>query len=146
MKIVTKAFGQIEVSEKQKITINEGLLGFEDIHDFVLLDFEAGSPFYWLQAETIPEIAFLIIDPRLILPEYTLEADPKDLATLEIKEADEMLLFSIVTLHDDPSKTTVNLLGPIIINKKTHLAKQVITLNDAYSVRQPLVPEKEAQC
>lgn len=142
MKIDTKAFGKIEVSEKQRIKVSDGLLGFEDIHDFVLLDFDEGSAFYWLQAEHIAQIAFLIVDPKLVLPEYELEIDDSDLVSIGIEDRDDILLFSIVTLNDTPSKTTVNLLGPIVINKKTHYAKQVISLNDKYSVRHPLVTER----
>lgn len=146
MKIKTKAFGEIEVSEKQKIEITEGLLGFEDIHEFVLLDFDQGSPFYWLQAEKIPEIAFLVVDPKVIIEDYTLEVDEEDLKSLEIKENDNMIIFSIVTLNDDPAKTTINLLGPIVINKINHRAKQMISLGDRYSVRHPLISQKKEEC
>ncbi|HBD96177.1 MAG: hypothetical protein A2015_07160 [Spirochaetes bacterium GWF1_31_7] len=144
MKIVTKAFGEIEISEKQKITVKDGLLGFEDIHDFVLLDFDEGSPFYWLQAEKIPEIAFLIVDPKLIIEDYELDVDAHDLEKLEIKNDEDMINFAIVTLNDNPAKTSVNLLGPIVINKVTHQAKQLISLSDKYSVRHPLLSQKEA--
>ncbi len=144
MKIVTKAFGEIEISEKQKITVKDGLLGFEDIHDFVLLDFDEGSPFYWLQAEKIPEIAFLIVDPKLIIEDYKLDVDAHDLDKLEVKNDEDMINFAIVTLNDNPAKTSVNLLGPIVINKVTHQAKQLISLSDKYSVRHPLLSQKEA--
>lgn len=146
MKILTKIFGEIEVSEKQVVTIKDGLFGFEDVEEYVLLDYEEGSPFYWLQARRIPEIAFLLVNPALIVEDYRLEVDQGDLETLEIESEEDILLFSIVTLNDDPAKTTINLLGPIVINKKTHFAKQMISTNEKYSVRQPLQVEKEAQC
>ena len=146
MKISTKIFGEIEISEKQKIAVKEGLFGFEDVEDYVLLDYEEGSPFYWLQAEHIPEIAFLLIDPNVIVEDYDLAVDKNDLKSIEIEDGDDVLVFTIVTLNDDPSKTTVNLLGPIVINKKTHIAKQLISTNESYSVRQPLQAVKEAKC
>ncbi len=146
MKISTKIFGEIEISEKQRIAVKEGLFGFEDVEDYVILDYEEGSPFYWLQAEHIPEIAFLLIDPNVIIEDYDLAVDKNDLKSLEIEDGDDVLVFTIVTLNDDPSKTTVNLLGPIVINKKTHIAKQLISTNESYSVRQPLQAVKEAKC
>ncbi len=148
MKLMTKAFGLIDVSEKQKLTFKNGLLGFEDIHTFFMLDFDSGtgSPFYWLQAENIPEIAFLVIEPGMIDPEYKLDADKSDLMELEITDMADVLMFSIVTVNDNPSNITANLLGPIIINKKNHKAKQIISLNDKYSVREPLLSEREAKC
>jgi flagellar assembly factor FliW len=56
------------------------------------------------------------------------------------------LLFSIVNLNNDPAKTTANLLGPLVINKENHKAKQVISTNEKYSVRQLLHSEKEEEC
>jgi flagellar assembly factor FliW len=146
MKIMTKAFGEIEILEKQKISFTNGIFGFEDIHDYVMLDTKPNSPFYWLQAEKIPEIAFVIIDPKNIELNYKCEIDVKDLNELEIANNDELLVFSIVTIHENPKDITVNLLGPIVINKKTHKAKQIINQNDSYSVKHPIVNKGASKC
>ena len=139
MVIKTKAFGEIEVSEKQKIYFKDGILGFEDIHNFFLLDTEEGSPFFWFQALEEPEIAFIIIDPRFVEQDYKLNIDDKELEEIGIKNQDELLIFSIVTIYQKPEDITVNLLGPIIINKNNHHAKQVINQNDEYLIKHPLL-------
>lgn len=144
MKIKTKAFGEIEVSEKQRLHFKDGIFGFEDIQNFVLLDGESGSPFYWLQSEEMSEIAFLVIDPKMIVADYKLEIDKEDIRDLEIEKDEDILLFTIITIYDDPEKSTANLLGPLVINRIKHIGKQVISLNDAYSVRHPLLEKKEA--
>ena len=72
MKILTRVLGEIEVSEKQKIFIEEGLFGLEDVQEYVLLNSSEDSPFYWLQAVEIPEIAFLLVDPTLVMEDYKL--------------------------------------------------------------------------
>jgi flagellar assembly factor FliW len=147
MKIMTKAFGEIEILEKQKIFFKEGIFGFEDIHDYVLLDAaQEKSPFYWLQSEKIPEIAFVVINPTAIEPDYKCNIDPKDLKELEINVIDETLIFSIVTIHENPKDITVNLLGPIVINKKTHTAKQIINQNEKYTVKHPIVKKGAEKC
>ncbi|MCG8571547.1 MAG: flagellar assembly protein FliW [Spirochaetes bacterium] len=138
MKIKTKAFGEIEVKEKQKIYFAEGILGFEDIHHYFLIDNQEGGPFFWLQAENVPEIAFVVIEPNLVDVNYQLQTDPKDLKELNLEDKENMLLLSIVTINDDPKDITVNLLGPLVINKNTHQAKQVISTTDQYTVRHPL--------
>jgi flagellar assembly factor FliW len=47
-------------------------------------------------------------------------------------------LIGIVTVHDE-RRATVNLKGPIVINRHTRVAKQVIIANAAsYSVTHPL--------
>lgn len=146
MKVQTRIFGEIEISENQKIFIEEGLFGLEDIQEYILLNSNEDSPFYWLQAMNIPEIAFLLVDPTLVVKDYKLSVVEGDLESIGLKESDDYLLFSIVNLNNDPSKTTVNLLGPLVINNKNHKAKQVISTNEQYSVRQPLHSEKEGAC
>jgi flagellar assembly factor FliW len=64
-----------------------------------------------------------------------------DVDFLKLKQADDALLMCIVTIHDD-QRATVNLKGPIVINRHTHVAKQVIIANAAaYSVTHPLAAE-----
>lgn len=145
MKVMTKAFGEVEVSDKQRIRFDTGIFGFEDIFEYVLLDTEPGSPFYWLQSEKHPETAFVLIDPLLVDSEYVLDVDDKDVEELEIHNDGDTLVFSIVTIHSDPKNITANLLGPIIINKTSREAKQVINKID-YSVKSPLFGKKEAEC
>lgn len=144
MRVKSKAFGEIEVSEKQRLVFKEGVFGFEDVNNYVLLDGDTASPFYWLQSEEISEIAFLVIDPKMIIPDYKLEIDKDDIKDLGIESEEDVLLFSIITIYDDPQKSTVNLLGPLVINRVKHIGKQVISLNDTYSVRHPLLEKKEA--
>ena len=146
MKILTRIFGEIEISENQKIFIEEGLFGLEDVQEYVLLNSSEDSPFYWLQALDIPDIAFLLVDPTLVVKDYKLSVVEGDLDSINLKDNDDYLLFSIVNLNNDPAKTTANLLGPLVINKENHKAKQVISTNEKYSVRQPLHSEKEGAC
>jgi flagellar assembly factor FliW len=142
MKVKTKPFGEIEISEKQLLSFKDGLFGFEDIHSYVLLDTEAGSPFYWLQALDIPDIAFLVIEPRIVLPDYMLDVDPSDIEDLEFKEESDILCLSIVTIYDNPKNITVNLLGPLVINRIKHIGRQLICSNDKYNVKHPLISGK----
>ncbi len=138
MKIKTKAFGEIEISDKQRIYFEDGLLGFDDIKKFVLLDTDEDSPFYWLQSEEVTDIAFLVVDPNTFFVDYKNKFDKKDLADIGVKDESEILVFCILTVHDDFKASTVNLLGPIVINKLKRVARQVISLDDTCSVRHPL--------
>jgi flagellar assembly factor FliW len=142
MIVQSKAFGPVEISDKQRIIFKEGIFGFEDIHQFVLLDTDFGSPFYWLQSEEIKEIAFLIIDPKMIVSDYELDVSKEEIEEIDTDTKEDLLIFSIVTINENPEKTTVNLLGPLVINRKTRMAKQVISNNDKYTVRFPLIQKK----
>ncbi|MDR1858060.1 MAG: flagellar assembly protein FliW, partial [Treponema sp.] len=64
MKVATKAYGLIEVDERQKIVFPQGLLGFEGLKDYILLDAER-QPFYWLQSIDVEQVAFVLVSPFL---------------------------------------------------------------------------------
>jgi len=139
-KIKTKPYGEIEVSERQRIYFPEGIIGFEDVKYYYLLDSREG-PFYWLQAENIPELAFLLVNPRLFMEDYELMVREEDIKSLNPESKDDIIDFAIVTVPEDPSRISANLMGPIIINRKTKVAKQVISLNEKYTVKHYILDE-----
>ncbi len=144
--IVTKPFGQIEVDERQIIDFPEGIYGFEDIKKFVILDANEKSPFKWLQAYDEPDLAFVIIRPIDFMVQYELDVLPEDLEDIGAKSKDEVIVFAIVTIPEDPSQMTANLQGPILINPKSKKGKQAISLSDKYTVRHYILEEiKRAQ-
>lgn len=144
MKIKTKPYGEIEVNEKQRVHIPEGIIGFEELIHYYLIDSKEG-PFYWLQAEGEPELAFLLVDPRIFMNNYKLAVKDSDLATLNLENKDDLLDFTIITVPEDHSKISANLMGPIIINRKTRKAKQVISENDEYTVKHYIIEEMKKQ-
>lgn len=147
MKIKTKIFGEVEVSEKQRIFFEKGIFGFEDLHTFFLLDIpDSNGPFYWLQSDESLDIGFVVLTPETIMPDYKLQVEKSDLEKIDVQSESDILVFCIVTLYEDPAKNTVNLLGPIIINKRNLKAIQTISLNENYSVRHPLIKRGEEEC
>ena len=144
MKIKTKPYGEIEVNEKQKLCFPEGIIGFEGISYYYLIDSREG-PFYWLQAADYPELAFLLVNPRVFRKDYKLMVKDSDLQSLELEMKEDLLDFAIVTVPEDHSKITANLMGPIVINKKTRVAKQVISENEEYTVKHYMLEEMKQQ-
>ncbi len=140
MKIVTKPYGKIDIDERQKITFPFGILGFEKLKDYVLLD-AVQQPFYWLQSLDVVEIAFVLINPRIFRQDYVLEVDQKELEEIGITGEEDILDFAIVTIPDNPAEMTANLQGPIIINKHTRVGRQSISVNSRWEVRHPVAKE-----
>ncbi|MDR0685106.1 MAG: flagellar assembly protein FliW [Spirochaetaceae bacterium] len=128
MKVVTKAYGTIDVSEKQKILFPSGLFGFESLKDYVMLDAEQ-QPFFWLQSAESAAVAFIMISPFLWRPDYELNLVDEELSDIGLSSPEAALVFSIVTIPPDGEPMTANLQGPIVINRDTRLGKQLI-LND----------------
>jgi flagellar assembly factor FliW len=143
MKINTKPYGEIEVNEKQKIVFPDGLLGFEQIKEYFLLDSREG-PFYWLQAAEHPELAFVLIDPRIFKGNYQLDLGEEDYRAIDVRDKGEVIDFVIVTVPDDPQKISANLMGPILINRKNRIARQAISLNDEHSVKHYIMEEMKS--
>lgn len=138
----TKAYGTIEVDECQRIKFPAGLYGFEGMAEYLLMDTEQ-KPFYWLQSLEVKDVAFVLIDPMLIRPHYNPCLDPLDYELLALKGIDDekLLMFTIVTVSDDRKKMTVNLQGPVIINKESREGRQCISLDESLQVRHSILDE-----
>jgi len=114
-----------------------GLLGFESIKHYLLTRAEDG-PFYWLQAENDTTLSFLVISPFEAMPEYAPDIPNEDVRSLGIECPDDVLLLNVVTLRPN-GVSTVNLKGPIVVNRFSRIGKQVIIGNSTtYSVHHPL--------
>jgi flagellar assembly factor FliW len=126
------------VARRDAVRMPNGMLGFEEIKDYVLTSNPGEHPFAWLQVQDNTALAFVVIDPFIALPDYQPDIPQADVEFLNLKQPDDALLLGIVTIHDE-QRATVNLKGPIVVNRHTHVAKQVIIANAAaYSVTHPL--------
>jgi flagellar assembly factor FliW len=142
IKIKTRRFGEIEINEQQIIDFPDGILGFDYVKKFILLDTQdEKSPLKWLQAYDEPELAFIIIRPVDFMREYELVVSMNDIEAVGAKDAEILLVFAIVTIPSNPSDMTANLQGPIIINPEKKLGRQAISLSDKYIVRHRILDE-----
>ena len=119
-----------------------GLLGFESIKQYVMLINPEEYPFLWLQVLEDPNLAFLVISPFEVVPEYQPDIPNEDVEFLGLKEPSDALIYNIVTLRR-PGLATVNLKGPIIMNHNTLIGKQVVIVNAADYALQHSLPVGE---
>ena len=140
MKVLTKAYGEIEVEDRQRVSFPRGLFGFEELHDFVLLD-ATQQPFYWLQSVQRVEVAFVLIDPQFFRPDYSPDVDPQELAEIGVDGPDDALVFAIVTIPPSAPRMTANLQGPLVLNRRTHSGRQCISTNPRWGVRHVIMEE-----
>lgn len=115
-----------------------GLLGFEQIKDYVLITNPGEEPFRWLEVRNNPALAFVVVDPFVVVPDYRPNLPQPDVEFLGIQSPEDVQLLNIVTVHG-PNRATVNLKGPIVLNRHTATGKQVVISNAGeYSVQHPL--------
>ena len=136
MKIKTTNFGEIEINEDKIINFPEGLPGFEKEKEFfIILNKDEDNPFHWLQSLNSPELSFVIINPFEIFGDYDILLPDTAKSKLKIDSGEDVIIYTIVVMPEDITKTTTNLLGPIIINTKEKLAKQVILEEGKYGTK-----------
>lgn len=128
------------LQDNKIIRFPEGLPAFEKVTEFVLIANEEEHPFLWLQAVSVPNLAFITIDPFMINTDYRPDICDEDVAHLELDSPEDAYVLSIVNINNeeegDDGSITANLVGPIVINVKKKIGKQVILQNHLdYSVR-----------
>jgi flagellar assembly factor FliW len=128
----------LTIKSENVIHLPGGLLGFERIKKYVLLSNPEEAPFLWLQMLDDPNLAFLVVSPCAVLADYQPELSEEDTHFLGLHTPQDALLFNVVTLHAD-GRATVNLKGPIVLNRFTLIGKQIVPRNVAdYSLGHPL--------
>lgn len=141
MKIDTRIFGEIEISDDKIITFENGIIGFPDLKHFTLLHDEekgTGVGIRFLQSLEEPTFAMPVMDPLLVEPSYDPEVNDELLASAGNLTPDNILVLVTVTVPSDLTKMSVNLQGPLVINVDEHKACQIIIDGGQYPVKFPI--------
>jgi len=143
MIIKTTRFGELEVAKEKIINFPKGLPGFEHLRQFVIVPVDNNPAFVWLQSVEAPDVAFLLVDPFLFFSGYEVELTRDLREELSIKNRSDVIIQAIVTIPETGIKDmTANLVGPVVINVKRNLGKQVVLQNTEYGTRHPLFRNK----
>ncbi len=141
MRLNTRLFGEIEVSEEKIITFPNGIIGFPDMTKFTLIYDEeqgTGAGIRWLQSLDEPGFAMPVMDPLVVKADYNPDVEDELLGNIGKVTGDNLLALVTVTVPKDLTKMSVNLQGPIIINVDERKACQVIVDGELYPVKYPI--------
>ena len=134
--ITTDLFGVLDVRADSIVTFTDGLPGFPDEREWILVDgVKRGST--WLQSAQNPALAFLLVDPFPLFPGYSVELSPAELQRVGATDQSALLVLAIVTLpptREQPA--TANLQGPVVVNIEGRAAAQIVLNDSAWTVRQ----------
>ena len=134
----TRVEETVESSTQSVIQLPLGLLGFEKVMNYILLGSREEAPFFWLQMLEDPNLSFLVLSSEEAIPEYAPDISDEDMDFLELRDAADALVLNIVTRHGD-GRATVNLKGPVVVNRRTLKGKQVIPRNvSSFALQHPL--------
>lgn len=138
MEVQTKTMGTVKVDDSRVLDFPKGLFGFEDYHKYALIEAEY-EPFFWLQSLDEKSLAFLLVDPFLIVNDYELDIDDKMLGDIGISSPTDVFVWSVVTVPADGGPVTANLQGPLVVNRKTQQALQVILSDSKWTTKHNII-------
>jgi flagellar assembly factor FliW len=143
MKITTKFYGTIELEHTKVIQFPQGIPGFENERRFIIIEPD-NSVFQCLQSLTHPEIAFIVISPFLICPDYSFNLSEEVSEQISLLKLEDALILGIVTIPPNNTQAaTVNLQAPVVINLKAGLGRQIILMEESFPMRVPIWDVKE---
>ncbi|OGH04471.1 MAG: hypothetical protein A2600_04235 [Candidatus Lambdaproteobacteria bacterium RIFOXYD1_FULL_56_27] len=145
MKFETTRFGAIEVENENILIFPEGPLGFPECTRFTLIEEEKSHPFMMLQSLDLPTLAFVVLDPLVVRPDYHFNVTLNDLKLIKATETENLLVYCIVTMAKEIKDVTVNLQGPLVINPGTKLGHQFVLVDSDYTTREPLLQSIESR-
>lgn len=134
-KINTNYFGELEIDEEFIFHFKDGMLGFEDLHDYVLISEESTAPFKWLISVDEPEIGFPLLSPWHIDVFY----DPGIKYDME-----KQVLFVVITLEDENGEMSANMKAPVIFNIETQTGEQIILPSDKYTTNYVIAKKQKS--
>jgi flagellar assembly factor FliW len=128
-----------EPSDGIQVTFPKGLLGFEQLRTFTLFEPKDGYPLKFLQSNENAEVSFICIDPVTVKRDYQVPLTPEEAEALALEAPQDALILTLVVVPEDPQHMTTNLAGPLIINIRTRVGRQIILSSETYPLRCPIL-------
>jgi len=125
------------------IEFPEGVLGFPDESHYALLAISDEGNFFWLQSVSRPEVAFVVCDPCLFVPDYEVPAKPEEFSQIGLEDMSQAQVF--IVINKVTHALTGNLQGPLVVNAANRRARQLVLSEKKYSTRHPLMQLDEAR-
>jgi flagellar assembly factor FliW len=140
----TTRFGSLEVKDSEILNFPVGLYGFEKERDFLRLPFNPNieSPMEWLQSLQTPGLAFVITDPFLYVPGYSVKLTENEKKQIQFEPGNTLATRAIVTVPENYLEMTANLVAPLVFNLDAGLGRQFVLASMEYDTRYYLLPQE----
>lgn len=144
MRLETTRFGVLDVEDDTIITFTQPIIGFQEYRRFILVPGPDDGNLSWLQSTDSGELAFILMDPHSVIPDYTVRLGASEMTELAVTDPSELEVYTIVVVPADRTKIRTNLKAPILINRKHRLGKQTIVDRGDYPVQHFLAQAESA--
>ena len=133
---VQTRLGRLAVDLNRVIRFPRGIIGFEDCKEFTLLQLKADSPFLILQSMEKPDLGLMVADPYSFVEDYKVKIGSAEQKILQVQNVGEIAVLVTVTIPPGkPEETSLNLMGPIIVNSRLRVGLQVPQVDTQYPAR-----------
>lgn len=131
MKVIPEVYPtDFDSPPANELNLPQGLIGFGEYKRAELLYLPDHLPFLWMKLHGAETLHFIVIEPGGIIPGYEPEIFDEDAMQLDIKDPAEAMILNIVTLQrQQPVEATVNLIGPLVVNRRTRIGRQLVISN-----------------
>lgn len=152
MELETKYFGAVRCEAESVLHFPDGLFGFEEEKEFILIPFEGGNEaLLCFQSVATATLAFVVINPFFVNAGYAPVLGEKELEAMGVAASEDLSYYTMCVVKEPLGDSTVNLKCPVVINDQTRTARQVIL--DQYDMRSLLsefsqneMKQEEAPC
>lgn len=143
MLIETTRFGQVDIDGSKIITLPGGMLGFPKHRRFALVQTASDPVFFWLQSVDDPALAFVVCDPLVFVPDYSVPIRADDVEALVLEDLSDCQVLVVVNKVD--GALTANLLGPLVVGAHSLIGKQLVLSDKRYGTRHKLMRTEALQ-
>jgi len=137
MKILeTQRFGKVQYNQEHLILFRDGMIGFGDLKEYILIESPQMPLVMWLQSTTDSEVAFPLLEPEMIKSGYSFSMNQADKSMVKIEDASITKTLIVLTIPDDIEAMTANFKAPVVFNITNSCAGQMILQDKALSVKE----------
>ncbi len=137
------AIQNTEVNEQNVIHFDQGILGFEEIKEYLLYHEDEDGIIWSLQAAESDVPSFIVVDPYPLISDYNPQLTQSELGYFGEIDAENLCVLVIAVIKPNLKDSVVNLKAPIVIDVNNKRAKQIILENSDYPIRYKLFADKE---
>ncbi|PIE58428.1 MAG: flagellar assembly protein FliW [Desulfobulbus propionicus] len=137
MKKIQTRFGEVEYDPANIIHFPDGLIGLDNLKNFLVMPNKKAGLLFWIQSVDDPAFAVVVTDPTNFFLDYAVAPDQEEREKLQIDEDGKIFVLAIVSIGQDKT-ITLNLAGPILYAPESNRALQVILEDGQYDTRTPL--------
>lgn len=127
----------IESTLTADLTMPTGMVGFPAARRFLLSPHQEGV--FALECLDNPDLGFVVIAPERFFPDYFPVIDEATSEALGLDGVDSALLLLVVTLGTSQRPAHANLLAPLVVNRHTKVASQVVLSDSQFPLRAPIL-------